>query len=63
MKQALMNEVLTKTFFAAAKRDEKNVLAAFVARNSENALKSKPRVSFLFFSPSVILRQQWDNIN
>jgi len=45
MKGALMNENLRRTFFEKAKKDEKKVVAAFVAANAESALKTKPKVS------------------
>jgi Conserved hypothetical protein (DUF2461) len=45
MKGALMTNVLRQTFFETAKKDEKKVVAAFVAANSEGALKTKPKVS------------------
>jgi uncharacterized protein (DUF2461 family) len=45
MKGALMNETLRRTFFEKAKKDEKKVVAAFVAENAEGALKTKPKVS------------------
>jgi hypothetical protein len=38
-----MNENLRQTFFATAKKDEKKVVQAFVATNSEGALKTKPK--------------------
>ena len=45
MKGALMEETLSRTFFEKAKKDEKKVVAAFVAENQEGALKTKPKVS------------------
>jgi hypothetical protein len=45
LKGALMNENLRRTFFEKAKKDEKKVVAAFVAENLEGALKTKPKVS------------------
>lgn len=40
-----MNENLRRTFFEKAKKDEKKVVAAFVAENAEGALKTKPKVN------------------
>jgi uncharacterized protein (DUF2461 family) len=45
MKGALMNDNLRRIFFEKAKKDEKKVVAAFVAENAEGALKTKPKVS------------------
>jgi hypothetical protein len=45
LKGALMNETLRRTFFEKAKKDEKKVVAAFVAENLEGALKTKPKVN------------------
>jgi hypothetical protein len=42
-----MDKNLHKTFFPGVKHDEKKVVAAFIARNSENALKTKPKVMCL----------------
>jgi hypothetical protein len=39
-----MNENVSSTFFPKAKRDEKKVIASFIAGTSENALKTKPKV-------------------
>lgn len=40
-----MSETLRRTFFDKVKKDEKKVVAAFVAENLEGALKTKPKVS------------------
>lgn len=45
MKGALMDEILRRTFFEKVRKDEKKVVAAFVAENLEGALKTKPKVS------------------
>ena len=46
LKGVLMNNSLRRDFFKGAK-DEKAAIAAFLDCNSENALKTKPRVSLL----------------
>jgi hypothetical protein len=45
MKGALMTENLRRTFFEKAKKDEKKIVATFVAENAEGALKTKPKVN------------------
>jgi hypothetical protein len=41
----MMGEHLRKTFFPAAGKDEKKVIAAFCKMSGDNALKTKPKVS------------------
>ncbi|KAI0888145.1 uncharacterized protein GGS22DRAFT_93754 [Annulohypoxylon maeteangense] len=43
IRRVLMNPTFRKTFLPEAKANEKSVLAAFAAKNQENALKKKPK--------------------
>ena len=45
IKGVLMDTELRKTFLKGVSKDEKKVVKAFFASNSENALKTKPKVS------------------
>ncbi|KAI1458146.1 hypothetical protein F4805DRAFT_425695 [Annulohypoxylon moriforme] len=43
IRRVLMDPTFRKTFLPDAKPNEKSVIAAFVAKNQENALKTKPK--------------------
>ncbi|KAI1208255.1 uncharacterized protein F4807DRAFT_432193 [Annulohypoxylon truncatum] len=43
IRRVLMNPAFRKTFLPNAKANEKSVIAAFVAKNQEGALKTKPK--------------------
>jgi hypothetical protein len=45
-KSILMEDNLRTTFFPGVKKDEKKVVAAFCKMSADNALKTKPKVSF-----------------
>lgn len=45
IKRVLMDPGLRKEFFGGIPKDVKKVVKAFVSQNSENALKTKPKVS------------------
>ena len=44
LKRVLMNPQLRKQILRGAPNDEKKVIKAFATQNSENALKTKPKV-------------------
>ena len=58
MKSALMDETLRQTFFEKVKKDDKKVVAAFVAENAEGALKTKPKV---IYETSIDAMRKADN--
>ena len=45
LKRVLMEPGLRKEFFGGIPKDEKKVVKAFANQNTENALKTKPKVS------------------
>lgn len=58
LKDILMDDRMRREFFAGAAKNERKVVKAFVAANSENALKTKPKVSALSGdrSESILMR-------
>jgi len=47
IKSVLMENGLRQAFFKGVPKQEAKVVKAFVASNAENALKTKPKVSFV----------------
>lgn len=56
IKRVLMDAGLRKEFFGGIPKDEKKAVKAFASQNTENALKTKPKVScvFIFNSASLL---------
>jgi sulfur carrier protein ThiS len=53
LKQALRSEGMRREFLEGVEDDERKVVKEFVAQNSENALKTKPKVSEFVSFPSI----------
>ena len=56
IKRVLMEPGIRKEVLGGISKDEKKVVKAFISQNGENALKTKPKVSFQLL-PSSSLAQ------
>ena len=59
IREVLMEANLRKKILGGVSNDEKKTIKAFAAQNTENALKTKPKVSAIIFWIYLTLCSTW----